>query len=74
MNATPSYQDFSPEEALAIRRMIVTPGARIRCPRCGEEVTSETPLAGGHSIAAVWEFRCHTCRLSLVARDLPGLS
>ncbi len=74
MNEPQTSQPFSAEEALLIREMIVTPGARIRCPRCGGELTSEMPLAGGHSIAAVWEFRCDACRRSLVARDLPGLA
>jgi hypothetical protein len=30
-------------------------------------------LAGGHGIAAVWEFRCDSCRRSLIARDLPAV-
>lgn len=73
MNTPQSCEAFSAEEALLIRRMIVTPGASLRCPRCGGDLTSEMPLAGGHSIAAVWEFRCDACRRSLVAWDLPGL-
>jgi len=72
MDAASSSQPFSAEETLAIRRMIVTPGAGLTCPRCGGELKSEMPLAGGHSIAAVWEFRCDACRRSLIARDLPG--
>jgi hypothetical protein len=68
-----SCQAFSAEEAVQIQRMIVTPGAQLRCPRCGGELTSEMPMAGGHSIAAVWEFRCEACRRSLIARDLPVL-
>lgn len=74
MNAPNASQAFSPEEAWRIRKMIVTPGAKLTCPRCGGDLTSEMPLAGGHSIAAVWEFRCDACHRSLVARDLPGLA
>lgn len=74
MGTAPPFEAFSADEAVRIQQMIVTPGARLRCPRCGAELSSEMPLAGGHSIAAVWEFRCDACHRSLIARDLPGLT
>ena len=64
---------FSHAETLRIREMIATPGARLRCPRCDGELNSDMPVAGGHSIAAVWEFRCDACRRTLMVQDLPGL-
>lgn len=67
------FGTFSHAETLGIREMVATPGAQLRCPRCGGELTSDMPLAGGHSIAAVWEFRCDACRRTLLVRDLPGL-
>ncbi len=72
MSTAPPFEAFSAAEAVRIEKMLVTPGARLRCPRCGAELTSDMPLAGGHSIAAVWEFRCDGCRRSLIARDLPA--
>jgi len=74
MDAEVFSLSFSTAETLEIRRMIVTPGAALTCPRCGGLLKSEMPLAGGHSIAAVWEFRCDSCRRSLIARDLPGVA
>ncbi len=46
---------YSAAAAAQIRQLIVTPG----------------PIAGGGSMAAVWELRCQACRRSLMVRDLP---
>lgn len=61
---------FSPEEATQIRKLIMTEGARVECPRCKGELNMET-IAGGGSIATVWELRCPQCRRSLIVKDLP---
>ena len=65
---------YSPEDAERIRQMIATPGAKIVCPQCDEELTTGLPIAGGGTIAAVWEVRCSSCGRSLVVTDLPRKS
>ena len=65
---------FSPDHAERIRQMFATPGAKIVCPQCDEELTTGLPIAGGGTIAAVWEVRCSSCGRSLVVTDLPRKS
>ncbi len=62
---------YSAAAAAQIRQLIVTPGARLACPRCDGDLTMAGPIAGGGSMAAVWELRCQACRRSLMVRDLP---
>ena len=52
---------FSPDHAERIRQMFATPGAKIVCPQCDEELTTGLPIAGWGTIAAVWEVRCSPC-------------
>lgn len=63
---------FTRSEAVKIREMIATQGAALVCPRCGGELTMSLPLAGGGSVAAIWEVRCTPCCRSLMVRDLPS--
>ena len=60
---------FRPEEVEQIRRLIVTHDATISCPRCEKELTTSLQLAGGGTMAMVWELRCEGCRLSVVLSD-----
>ena len=60
---------FSREEVDEIRRMIATPETAIVCPRCGEELSTSLPIAGGGTMAAVWEVRCEQCHRSVVLSD-----
>lgn len=60
---------FLPEEVDKIRRLIVAHDATIACPRCGKELATSLPLAGGGTMAVVWELRCEGCRLSVVLSD-----
>ncbi len=62
---------FSPSEVAQIRRQIVTPGYDLACPRCGGALETDLPLAGGGSIALVWEVGCRRCQRSVAVRDLP---
>lgn len=62
---------FSPAEVAHIRRQIVTPGRDLTCPRCGGSLETDLPLAGGGSMALVWEVTCGRCQRSVVVRDLP---
>lgn len=68
----PTGVPFAADEAAKIREAIVTPGARIVCPRCGGALTPGTPIAGGGSITAVWELRCDHCQRIVLVRDLPA--
>ena len=36
---------FSPDHAERIRQMFATPGAKIVCPQCDEELTTGLPIA-----------------------------
>ncbi len=62
---------YSPEDAERIRQMIATPGAKLVCPQCDGELTTGLPIAGGGTIALVWDVHCPSCGRSLVVRDLP---
>lgn len=65
------YTAFSPDESARIRESIVTPGASLDCPRCGNQLQIGEPLAAGGSIAAPWELRCESCMRSMIVRQLP---
>ena len=60
---------FLPEEVEQLRGLIATHDATIACPRCGKELATSLPIAGGGTMAAVWELRCEGCRLSVVLSD-----
>ena len=61
---------FSREEAAQIRKLIVTPDARVACPRCDGDLEIGHPIAGG-TVETYWELHCHNCKRSLIVRDLP---
>ncbi len=61
---------FSKQEVDKIRKMVVTPGADLTCPRCNAPLENQT-IAGGGTIEAVWELTCSECRRSMIVRDLP---
>ena len=56
---------FSPHDVDRIRESMLTPGAKIACPQCDRELTTD-PIAGGGSIETVWEVRCVPCARTLV--------
>ena len=56
---------FSPHDVDRIRESMLSPGAKIVCPQCNAELTTD-PIAGGGSIETVWEIRCVPCARSLV--------
>ena len=60
---------FLPEEVEQIRKLIATHDATIACPRCGKELATSLPLAGGGTMAVVWELRCEECRLRVTISD-----
>ncbi len=62
---------FLVKEAARIQQLVVTEDAELVCPRCGGELSMGDPIAGGHSIAMVWEVSCLACRRSIMIRDLP---
>ena len=62
---------FTPDEADAIRQMLVRPSAPVVCPRCGAALTTGEPIAGGGSIMMVWELSCERCRRTMVVSNLP---
>ncbi len=72
MPSTESQQaavPFSPSDVDRIRESMLSLGARIACPQCDRELTSD-PIAGGGSIETVWEVRCVPCARSLVISGL----
>ncbi len=60
---------FQPEEVQQIRRLMATHDATVVCPRCGKELAMSLPLAGGGTMAMVWEPRCEECCLRVVLSD-----
>ncbi len=66
-----TLRPYSPEEAAQIRKALVTPDAPMLCPRCGSHLDMGGPVAGGGSMAIVWQFRCDACRRSIMVRDVP---
>ncbi len=67
----PTPTQFSAKEAARIQQLVVTEDAQLVCPRCDGELSMGDPIAGGHSIAMVWEVSCPACRRSIMIRDLP---
>lgn len=64
---------YLPDDAERIRQMLATPGAKIVCPRCDEELTMGLPIAGGRgTIAFVWQVQCASCGRSLLTYRSPG--
>ncbi len=63
---------LTPEEQRQLNWMALTPGVTPVCPRCGTILEGGFPVAGGGSIAMVWEYRCACCRRAMIVRDLPG--
>ena len=61
---------FLPEEVDQIREMMATHDAKVVCPRCGDELNSNLPIAGGGTTAMVWKIGCDKCRLSVVVSDV----
>ena len=61
---------FLPEEADQIREMMATHDAKVVCPRCGDELSTNLPIAGGGTAAMVWRVGCDKCRLSVVLSDV----
>ena len=66
--AAPSY---SRHDAERIRQLVATPGAKILCPQCDEELTMGLPIAGGGSLAFVWQPQCTSCGRCLFLTDPP---
>ena len=62
---------YSPEEAAQIRKALVTPNAPMICPRCGSHFLNMGPVAGGGSVAILWQFRCDACRRNVMLLDVP---
>ena len=57
------------QHAEQIRSMLLTPGARVVCPRCSGDLLLGPPLSHGDGVAR--EVRCTNCRHCVVITDLP---
>ena len=62
---------YSRDDAERIRQMVATPGAKIVCPQCDEELTMGVPIAGGGTIGFVWQPQCASCGRRLFLTDPP---
>ncbi len=60
---------YSRDDAERIRQMVATPGAKIVCPQCDEELTMGVPIAGGGPIGFVWQPQCASCGRRLFLTD-----
>ena len=64
--------DYTVKEKATIARLVVTPNARIECPRCPDHLElTGIPAAGGGTIEAVWDFQCPRCRRRVLLTHLP---
>ncbi len=73
MPNTPARKEstsYSPEEVDRIRESIATPGAKVVCPQCQDEFTQASVIAGGGTVAMVFELLCESCGRSLLISDL----
>ncbi len=60
-------QPFAPQDAKQILDMMLG-GSALTCPSCSGELTTSI-VAGGGSIAAVWEVRCGSCDRGVIVTD-----
>ncbi|MGD2135034.1 MAG: hypothetical protein PVF27_02695 [Gemmatimonadales bacterium] len=67
----PTLVPFDPDEAAVIRAALRDGALTPSCPRCGRPLASSLPVAGGGSMAMVWELQCNACRCSMFVQD-PG--
>ncbi len=64
--------DYTIREKTEIARLVVTPNARIECPRCADSLEMVgVPAAGGGTIEVVWDFQCPGCRRRVLLTHLP---
>lgn len=62
---------FSPDEAAKIRELFASFTNPLPCPRCGKSLQVGSPIAGGGTVAMIWEIRCHACSRSLILEEFP---
>ena len=64
--------DYTIREKKQIALAVVTPGARIECPRCDHDLEMVgVPAAGGGTIEVVWDFQCDGCKRRVLLTNLP---
>lgn len=61
---------YSPEEVESIRESIAKPGAKVVCPPCQLEFTQASVMAGGGTVAIVFELLCESCGGSVLLSNL----
>lgn len=61
---------FSAEEADAIWERLRRRDSSLFCPRCGTILETVAPIAGGGSMALIWELRCKPCNRAMIAGQL----
>ena len=64
---------YSRDDAERIRQMVATPGAKIVCPQCDEELTMGVPIAGGGTIGFVRQRARQTAAKTAVGAVGEGL-
>jgi len=63
---TTTLVPYSPDEAEAIRKALVGRDVDV-CPRCGTILQATAPVAGGGSMALIWELFCPACLRVMIA-------
>ena len=63
---------FTREEARQIRELISTPNARVKCPRCGEEMELKGPIAVQGKLGPMFQVSCSPCHRSAIITESTG--
>jgi hypothetical protein len=63
-------ESYTPDELVRIRRMLLTAGQYVDCPRCKSDVT--LAYRGAHTdTRAYYLLQCRVCGCSVTIADLP---
>ena len=63
---------FTPEERKTLQAALAGAQVPITCPRCGDELSIGTPIAGGGTIYPIWSVSCERCDATLYVSDVPA--
>ncbi len=70
-NGPGANRPYTSQEINRVRRELLTQGASVACPRCGDALQSRTPVHRSGTGAVVWYARCATCNRDINVRAMP---